>query len=384
MKKNYVVVEQPDALVEICRELRRSNWLAVDTEFEREKTYYPELCLLQAANEHTVAVIDPLALEDLQVLRELLYDPSITKVFHSARQDLEIFYHLWDALPTPLFDTQVAAPLLGYDEQMGYANLVSKVLGVELGKTQTRTRWKRRPLDEAQLQYAADDVIYLGRLYTRMRSQLEHKNRLGWLEAEFSALAGEDLYQFDADDVWRKNRGAAKLRGDKLCALQLLSAWREHRARNENRPRNWVLRDDTLVELARMQPASLSDLERVRGLQGRAIKSYGAEILKTLSEAKLREPIPQAQREKRRPLETAEEAKVAALALLARIIAGENDLHPNSLAPARELEKFVRNDPRSLLLEGWRARLIGEVFSDFLDGRISIRIINGKLQYRDS
>ncbi len=353
--------------------------MAIDTEFEREKTFYPELCLLQIANTEMVAVIDPLSVENLQPLFDLIYDRSITKVFHAARQDLEIFFNLQGAVPQPLFDTQIAAPLIGYDEQMGYANLVNHMLGIALGKAHTRTDWKRRPLQKAQLQYAADDVIYLGQIYCLLMKKLEEKNRLTWLDDDFSALCDGNLYQPDAETMWMKNRGAKKLKGKKLCALQQLTAWRERKARTENRPRNWLIRDDTLLNLAQLQPQTISELERLKGLGDRQIKKYGVEILKIVSAAGEIDPPLQADPKRRKPLNIQEEAQIDVMSAIVRLIAGDNSLHPNILAPRKELEKFVRNDPDSLLLKGWREHLIGNDLRAFLQGELSFQMIKNTL-----
>lgn len=379
MRAGYSFIEDEAALDRICEQLKGSSWLAIDTEFEREKTFYPELCLLQVANAETTAVIDPLVIENLQSLFDLLYDRSITKVFHAARQDLEIFFNMRGAVPQPLFDTQIAAPLIGYDEQIGYANLVNKMLGVALSKAHTRTDWKRRPLQEAQLQYAADDVIYLGQIYSLLVNKLDQNKRLDWLNEDFSALCDVNLYQPDTETVWVKNRGAKNLKGKKLCALQHLSAWRERQARAENRPRNWLMRDDTLLDLARLQPLSLSDLERIKGLNDRQIKKYGMEILKIVSETQDLNPIPHSNSRSRKPLNIQEEALVDVLSAIVRLVADNNNLHPNKLAPRKELEKLVQSDPDTLLLKSWREQLIGNDLVAFLEGKTSFQVVDNAL-----
>lgn len=376
---NYILIENEKELIKICDQFKGSSWLAIDTEFEREKTYYPELCLLQVANADLAAVIDPLAIADLQVLFDLLYDASITKVFHAARQDLEIFFNLQGAVPQPLFDTQIAAPLLGYDEQTGYANLVSVMLGVELSKAHTRTNWKRRPLQQAQLQYAADDVIYLGQIYCLLINKLEQHGRLDWLAEDFSALCDPHLYEPDPGTVWIKNRGAKKLKGKKLSTLQHLAAWRERQARAENQPRNWLLRDDVIVDLAQLQPQTLSDLGRVKGMSERLLHRQGEEILKVINVAEQQKPLPLSESQSRKPLKIQEEAKVDVLSAIVRLTAAANKLHPNMLATRKELENFVRNEADSPLLTGWREHLIGKELEAFLDGRVSFQIVDNEL-----
>ncbi len=380
MSVEYILVENKKSLLDICKQLKGSSWLAVDTEFEREKTFYPELCLLQLANAELTAVIDPLRIGDLQALFDLLYDPSITKVFHAARQDLEIFFMLQGKIPQPLFDTQLAAPLLGYNEQIGYANLVKLMLGVALDKAHTRTDWKRRPLQQAQLSYAADDVIYLGQLYSLLVSQLQQHGRLAWLEDDFSALCEPELYQPDPDTVWVKIRAAAKLKGSKLTALQHLAAWRERTARAENRPRNWLIRDDVIVDLAKLLPQKLADLGRMKGISERLLNRHGQELLKIIVAAKQQSPVPLITSPPRKPLNIQGEAIVDALSAIVRMKAEENKLNPNILAPGKELEKFVQNDPDSCLLKGWREHLIGKELRAFLDGNIALQIVDNELK----
>ncbi len=282
MKKDFLIIDTSAALTGLCKQLTGSSWLAVDTEFEREKTFYPELCLLQLANADIAAVVDPLAIEDLEPVLNLLYDRSILKVFHSARQDLEIFFDLKGAVPEPLFDTQLAAPLLGYAEQIGYANLVSQILGVELSKTHTRADWKRRPLHDAQLRYAVDDVIYLAQVYEQILHKLTELDRLGWLLNEFSALADPALYRPDPENVWLKVRSANKLKGSKLSVFQHLAAWRESTARVENRPKKWLVRDEALLDMAQMLPDTEADLSRIKGVNKGIIKRHGSVILKII------------------------------------------------------------------------------------------------------
>jgi ribonuclease D len=379
MSSEYKLIEDEASLIDICNQFKGSTWLAIDTEFEREKTYYPELCLLQVANADLVAVIDPLVIDNLQALFDLLYDTSITKVFHAARQDLEIFFMLQGAIPQPLFDTQIAAPLVGYDEQVGYANLVNKMLGVALSKAHTRTDWKRRPLQEAQLQYAADDVIYLGQIYNLLVEKLDQHGRLDWLEDDFSALCNAKLYQPDPDTVWLKIRGINKLKGNKLSALQQLAAWRERTARTENRPRNWLLRDDGIIDLAQLQPQNMSDLNRIKALNERFVRRHGQDILQVIDLAKQQDPPALTNSKSRKSLNIQEEAKVDALMALVRLTANENNLNPNILASRKDLEKLVQNGADSSLLKGWREQMIGKQLEAFLAGKTAFQIVDNEM-----
>jgi len=283
------LIDSSAALVELCGELQGCAWLAVDTEFERVNTYYPELCLVQVAGEGVVAVIDVLGISDLEPLYELLHAPSVTKVFHAARQDLELFFHIRGEVPAPVFDTQIAAALLDYDQQIGYSNLVREVLGVELPKSQARTDWKRRPLRQKQLEYAADDVIYLSRLYEVLREKLEGSEKWRQLEEQCRSLNRPELYEPDPGEMWRK----IKIREVKgfgeasMAVFRQLAAWRELTARRENRPRKWIIKDHALVAIARELPADRATLSRLNGIGDKVMDRYGEELLKIVSNDKL-------------------------------------------------------------------------------------------------
>ena len=262
-----------EQLEQFASSIAGEKWLALDTEFLREKTYRPNLCLLQVATPDVVACIDPLALESIDPILDVIYQPDIIKVLHAASQDLEIFYWLRGKIPVNLFDTQIAAPLLGYQEQIGYGNLVGEVLNVSLSKSHSRADWTRRPLPEQQVQYAADDVIYLARMYPIMRDKLKQLNRLHWLDSEWQNLTNPDLYEKPADDAWKRLRGADKLKGSRLAVTQQLARWRELTARDRNLPRNWLLKDDVLLDLAKQMPLSTKELGHIRGLNDGMIRN---------------------------------------------------------------------------------------------------------------
>jgi len=285
MNKDLTVIDTALALTQLCEQLQGCSWLAVDTEFERVNTYYPELCLVQVANNDITAVIDPLAIANLEPLYDVLYNPSIIKVFHAARQDLEIFFHIKGELPVSLFDTQIAAALLGYDKQLGYANLINEVLGVELAKTQTRTNWKRRPLHRNQLEYAADDVIYLAQAYELLSARLIESGKMTLLKEECNALRRPEIYVPDPEKMWQKIREAKKLAGNNLIVLKKLAAWREITARAENQPRKWILDDFTLIDMARLSPTSKEDLSRIKGMKEKVLNRHGANLLEIIGTA---------------------------------------------------------------------------------------------------
>jgi len=379
MKKDYLMIDNNAALLELCKQLQGSAWLAVDTEFEREKTYYPELCLLQVSNGDVEAIIDPLAISDLEPFLELLYDKAITKVFHAANQDLEILFHMKGAIPVPVFDTQIAAPMLGYAEQIGYANLVKQSLGVELDKGHTRTDWKRRPLAKAQLDYAIGDVIYLGQIYEQFIGKLTAMGRLEWLANDFAALAEPELYQPEPQKMWRKIRMANKLRGNKLAVFQQLVAWREITARKENRPRNWLMRNEVIFDIARLLPKSKDDLSLLKGLNEQVLKRHGAKILSLVHDAQQQTPAPLPNVRSNKPLTLQQEATVDVLMAVVRLKAHEHQLSPVSLAPRKELEMFVQDQTDSVLLKSWREHLIGHELKSLLSGTKSLQLVEGQL-----
>lgn len=375
-------IDTPAALREICDQLRGVPWLTLDTEFLREKTYYPKLCLLQVATPGLVACIDPLVLEDLSPLFEVLYRHETTKVLHAARQDMEIFYHLRGALPSPVFDTQIAALLLGFPDQIGYGNLVRETLGIELDKLHSRTDWSRRPLLDAQIHYAAEDVFYLAQVYQHLIEKLTALGRLDWLSEDFERLSRVELYENDPAQVWLKVRGVNRLKGPALAVLQALAAWRETLAQDLNRPRGWLLRDDDMIEIARHQPATTAALGAIRGVHERFVDKHGAQVLELVAEARHRTPklLPSTGRPVR--LAPAQEALVDALMAVVRLSAAENSLHPAVLASRGQLEQLVTGATDSEVLHGWRGQLVGKRLQALLRGEIGLYARDGVLEVR--
>jgi len=379
MREDFVYVREPGALTAACNRLAGADVLCVDTEFLRDKTYYPKLCLVQIAADDEVLCIDPLAVGELTPLLDLLYDPGNIKVFHAARQDLEIFYHLRGALPAPVFDTQIAAALLGANDQIGYGALVQQVLGVELDKAHSRTDWSARPLQPEQLQYAAEDVIHLCRLYERQVQILGERGRLDWLREDFATLTDPATYAPDPDGIWRRLKDVRRLKGVQLAALQRLAAWREHHAMASDRPRRWIVRDEILVDLARHMPASMAAMGRIRGLEERLLQRHGGTLLGLLQEARElpREDWPTL--EPRRILEPHQDALVDAMMAIVRLRATEESLSPAMLATRATLERLVAGDPDAAVLHGWRAALVGCSLQEFAEGRAALEVRNGRL-----
>ncbi len=376
----FLYVDTAVALDSLCKRLAGVDWFTIDTEFLREKTYYPKLCLVQVATPELAACIDPLALDDLSPLLALLADRNITKVLHSARQDMEIFYHLSGSPPAPVFDTQVAAPLLGHADQIGYANLVKEILGVTLDKLHTRADWSLRPLTDDQLRYAADDVIYLVAVYEKLLEQLQARGRLDWLEQDFAALASAQLYAVHPENAWLKVKGANRLKGASLSILQALARWREQQASERDRPRGWLLRDDAMVDIARHKPASLQALAAVRGVSEGLLKRSGDELLGIISRAAGEKPARYPDQGVRVRLSAEQDALVDVMMAVVRISAAENALNPAMLASRKQLEALLLGDVDSGVMQGWRRRLVGERLQQLLNGALELSVKNGRLK----
>ena len=373
-------INTPDQLAKLCEQIKKEPWLALDTEFLREKTYYPKFCLLQIATPEWVACIDPIALPKLDDLFEAIYNPAIVKVFHSCRQDLEIFYQLTGKLPAPIFDTQVAAPLLGFQDNPGYAMLVSSLLSINLNKAHTRADWSKRPLTDAQIEYAADDVIYLCQVYQIMVQKLTALGRIDWLKHDFAELTNPALYTVAPEKAWFKIRGKNKLTGKQLSIIQTLAQWREKAAQSEDRPKSWLLRDELLFDLAKLQPETVEELTNVRGINERAVNRYGRELCQLITSAKNRAPLPLHEKDRPAKKTQQQEAILDILTALVRIRAEENSLNPSILASRKDLEVLLFNDDDECpLLHGWRFTMAGKELVGLLKGELLLGIESEKL-----
>ena len=367
------------ALNDICVQLRDSAWLALDTEFIREKTYYPQLALLQVSNGESIYCIDPLAIDDLLPFYTLLENTAITKVLHAASQDLEIYYCQRGCLPGPVFDTQIAASLLGLGEQIGYATLVKKLLNIELDKSHARTDWMRRPLHDEQLRYAADDVRYLSRLYPLLYSKLEKLNRLRWLDDESERLLNPATYTPDPPNSWRRIKGAGKLRRKQLNILRHLAAWREQQAIQNNRPRRWILSDEALLNLAMLRPADHEALLRVRLLERKFAERHAAELLALIKQAADETEDNWPRLDHSRKPNAHEEATIDMLMAVAHLCADEHQLSPGQITSRSELLKLVRNERNLPLLNGWRLHVAGEKILNTYLGKLQLVCEQGRI-----
>ncbi len=373
-------IDTPEQLHNLCNRLAKSEWLALDTEFLREKTYYPKFCLLQIANDQIAACIDPLQIDDFSALMPLLENPDITKIFHAGRQDLEIFHQLWDTLPTPLFDTQLAAMLTGHGDQIGYAALVQKLLSITLDKSHSRTDWSLRPLAQEQHRYALDDVIYLGKIYLQLKTELDNLGRTHWLEDDFKTLTTPATYQIDPRQQWQRIRGRQHLKGVQLAILQSLASWRETVAMERNKPKGWIIKDDVLLELARRKPRDKAQLSHTRGLEGHAIERHGDTLLKLISDSsKLPSEVWPKEKIQRIRLTIEQEAMVDILMCGVRLLAKKQQLSPQALATRKELEQLVTGNQDLAFLSGWKKAVIGNDLQKILAGKLWPHYINGQV-----
>lgn len=370
------------ALERACQQLGQSQTICVDTEFHRETTYYPQLALIQLANPERTYCIDPLAIENLQPLQALFANTGILKVFHAAGQDMEIFLHTFGSLPTPVFDTQIAATLLGLGEQIGYAALIQEYLHVDVDKSQTRTDWMQRPLSDKQIEYAGGDVYHLCKVYPMMAHQLHALQREDWLADDFRALANPQNYLPHPPDMWRKIKANQKLRGVELAILQATTAWREITAQQRNKPRKRIINDDALIDMARQKTTTTAQIFSLRSMQGARLSQDDANaLIQCIEQAR---QLPQEQWPKLpkfRKLGEDEDALVDALTALLKQQAALHKINPASIASRKQLEALVGGERDIPLLQGWRIRHGGQVLLDFLDGKTTLAVRNDKLTF---
>jgi ribonuclease D len=351
------MIDTSDALTAFAASAARSPALALDTEFMREKTYRAELCLLQIADGDNAVCIDPLAIQDLSSLAPLLGASGGVKIMHAARQDLEVLFPAV-GMVQPVFDTQIAAALAGHPSQVGYAELVRRLLGVELAKAHTRADWSRRPLSAAEQEYALDDVRHLAALRVSLLDTLAAKGRVAWLEEELAALANPDALRVAPEEAWKKVKGLPGLDPGRQRLAQSLAAWRERRADERNRPRGWILDDALLREIAVRLPRSIEELTALPEMQESVVRKCGEELLALVRDAGIGDPPPPLPR-RERP-DPAQLALVKRLADVATEVAKGLEINSEVLATRRELEKLAAGRQDVSLLRGWRKAIVGE------------------------
>lgn len=371
----HVIETQPE-LDSWCEAASNADFLCVDTEFMRESTFYSQLCLIQVATPDAEAIIDPLADIDLEPFLDLLADHDLTKVMHSARQDMEIFYDLNQTVPRPLFDTQIAAMALGYGDSVGYTALVKGRLGINIDKGARFTDWSRRPLSPKQLNYAIGDVTHLRDFYPGMRADLAAKNRLPWIAEETEPMLDPELYTNDPDSAWKR----LKVRSPKrpyLAALKAAAAWREREAIERDIPRRRVLKDDALYAIAQAQPRDTGALGKIRGVpngfeRSRSAKSLVEGVAWALDNAA--DYAPPAPKHKHRPPNLG--PTIEMLRTLLKLKTEYEDIAPRLVANAADIEELAAEGENAdvAALRGWRREVFGEDALSMLRGDIALRL----------
>lgn len=352
------LVDTQDALAEFLQRWDRAPFLALDTEFIREQTYYPQLCLVQVGDGPDAACLDPLAGLDLRPLLDRLADPATTYVFHAAAQDLEIFVRLAGRCPAPLFDTQIAAALLGYGEQLGYAGLIERLIGVHVDKSLSRTNWARRPLTEAELAYAGDDVRHLADVYPRLLGELEARGRLGWLREDCDAMMDPARYRPSPETEWKRLKGLARMDAPAQHVAARLAAWREVIAEQRDRPRRWILPDEAIYLLAERRPQTLRQLGDLQALPPKSLERHGQTLLDLCAQGAASDAPPLVTDAR---ADEADKKRLKRLLERARTIANDLGIPASLLAPRADIEALaILGDKAPVaLLRGWRREVAG-------------------------
>ncbi|HQS97056.1 MAG: ribonuclease D [Novosphingobium sp. 17-62-19] len=382
--KIHPLITTTEALTDLCERLAKADFITVDTEFMRENTFWPELCLVQIADDKEAAAIDPLAPGiDLKPLLDLMCDnEDVLKVFHAGGQDVEIIYNLTGKTPHPIFDTQIAMMAVSQSEQIGYSNLVESWLGLTIDKGARFTDWSRRPLTERQIEYAIGDVTHLSKIFPKLLKRLIKTGRGEWLDIEMEKLADPEHYRVDLETAWQRIRAPSRNTAV-LGRLKALAAWREREAMDKNIPRGRIMRDETLADIASHPPRDQADLAKVRGLSaGWKENDIGRRLMQTLAESK---PMTDAEMPPKTPrgAPLGKEGALVAdlLKLLLKIRSREIDIAARLLARTDDLELLAAGQRKNLaILEGWRFEQFGRDALELVEGKLAFAVVGGKLK----
>lgn len=375
------IVDTPESLQTLVTELKTGPYIALDTEFMRDQTYWPKLCLMQVAGPGGVAaIIDPLAEGmDLSPLYGLIRSPDVTKVLHAARQDIEIFWHQGGVIPDPLFDTQIAAMVCGFGDAASYETLVRRITRAELDKSARFTDWSRRPLTDRQLQYALADVTHLCEVYEALANELIRTGREFWVQEEIAALKDSDLYELDPANAWKRLKARTNNRRF-LAVLMAVAAWREREAQTRDVPRNRVLRDEAVLEIAAHPPDSAEALERIRAIpRGFAASRSGKSLLDAIAAGKAADvpKLPEIDRPRRR--RDPSSSAIDLLKTLLRLRAEDAKVAPRLIATSEDIERLAAfEDEGVAALHGWRAEVFGNDAIALREGKLAIALENGE------
>jgi ribonuclease D len=382
--KIHPLITTTEALSDLCERLAQAQFITVDTEFMRENTFWPELCLVQIADTEEAAAIDPMAPGiDLKPLLDLLVNnEDVLKVFHAGGQDVEIIYNLTGKTPHPIFDTQIAMMAISQSEQIGYSNMVESWLGIAVDKGARFTDWGRRPLTERQIEYAIGDVTHLSKIFPRILKRLIKTGRGDWLDIEMEKLADPENYRMDPETVWHRIKAPGR-NPAVLGRLKALAAWREKEAMDKNIPRGRIVRDETLADIASHPPKDQADLAKVRGLSsGWRENEIGRRLMQTLAEARpLRDDEMPARAPRGAPLGKEGALVADLLKLLLKIRSREIDIAARLLARTDDLELLAAGQRKNLaILEGWRFEQFGRDALELVEGKLAFAVVNGKMK----
>ncbi len=381
------LIETQNELRAAVAALEKSDFVTVDTEFIRETTFWPELCLIQMASPDATALVDPLAPDmDLAPFFELMANEKVTKVFHAARQDIEIIHHLGDLIPHPVFDTQVAAMVCGFGESVSYDQLVQRVTGTTLDKSSRFTDWRRRPLSDRQLEYALADVTHLVEVYRHLKAELEREDRAHWLNEEMDVLTARETYDPHPDDAWRR----LKLRTRKpqeLAIMQKVAAWRDREARERNVPRGRVVKDDVIYEIAQQAPTDQAALSRLRSLpRGWERSSAATGMLEAVNAALAipKDQLPRLPRQQQAPEGSGAAAEL--LKVLLKLVAEKAAVAPKLLASSDDIDRIAAEGETADVpaMHGWRREVFGEQALRLVRGELALKFDNRRVAVFDA
>lgn len=371
------------ALTEVAEAAVSAGRIGLDTEFMRERTYRARLCLVQIATPSEVHLIDAVATKELKPVAELIADDRVEIVVHAGRQDLEIFYERFGVLPRKVFDVQLAAAFAGYGSSLPYGRLVQTITGTRLTKGESYSDWCRRPLSAEQLRYAADDVVYLLDMAERLKKNLAEQGRARWAEEEMAAFETPETYAFDPDEVYRKVSGRGSLSGRQLSVLRAVARWREETAQRRDIPRGWVIKDPTLVEIARRAPSSVDALKRLRGMNAQEAERSGREILSAIEAGKAAEEMEQPKSPSRAaqirsrmlsgPADAIVRARCEEAGIATELVSTRGELE----ALLADVTTGAKDLSRHRMMQGWRRSLAGDHVIAFARGEIAIRAADG-------
>ncbi len=380
----FELIDTEQGLEDVVAHVAAAPWIGIDTEFVRERTYFPKLCLIQIAFPDRLVIVDAIAIGDLRSLFHSFQSSDVRCIFHAATQDLEVFWHEAEMLPRLVHDTQLGAAFLGLGEQLGYAALVEMLFSVRLAKTHTRTNWAGRPLSTAALNYAAEDVLFLGEICSRQIEALEKSGKRAWYEEAVTALLQPALYEVAPEQAWRKIKGIRQCRGREWLVVSRLAAWREREAARRNVPRQWLLRDEALLALSRKRTLTRAKVAEFARQSKVRLAPEDLDALISAAATPLAgvdEQQPHADAGPKREPSAAQDALVDALMAWSRQRSMDIEISLNQLATRQQLQQFVLDPVNSELCRGWRSAALGEDLLAFMEGRKALFVDRNRLKF---